>query len=163
MKEILEKWFPFGIVNVVLIYLISNETNNTWGFSYVIILTVFDFFFFSLYDRLKFDKFNFILSKKGLQIVFDKVVERYQKHLDNIDYEAIGVKVDKVQLKRDLSKAKDISELTEMISQSTYSYTLEAVKAKRNSKTAKAIQKTDRDIFKTKAISSELDEIFQEQ
>jgi hypothetical protein len=123
----------------------------------------FNFLFFSLYDRLKFDKFKFGLSKEGLNIVFDKTVEKFQENIDEINYEEVGVQIDRQLLKNQLSKANNITELITMASQLTYHYTLAAVEAKQKKKQVKAFLEEEKEIFKTKKISTALNELFKEK
>jgi len=160
--SLLEKWFPFVIVNIVTIWSIYRNIDNNYLIVCLVVLVAFNFLFFSLYDRLNFDKFKFGLSKEGLNIVFDKAVEKFQENIDEINYEEVGVQIDRQLLKNKLSKANNITDLITMASQLTYHWTLAAVEAKQKKKQVKAFREEE-EILKTKKISTALNELFKEK
>lgn len=160
----MERWIPFLLVNIVSIWaLFMRFSNEMAQYLCLIALAGFNFLYFPLFDRLKFDKFKFALSKDGLDIVFDQVAKGFVDTIDEIDYEGSGVPVKKDEIKNLLSQASSIENLAERVSLLTYKYTLEAVKAKKQVKKVNDFPTDKENIFRTRKISDELAEIFKER
>lgn len=152
----MEKWIPFALVNLVLVILLLLFSGEY--LPVLICLVLFNLIYFPLQARLKNNLSKFILSKKGLSLVFENVVEKVEKQMEEIEFKKERVKVDGDLIRKELTKAEDIIDLFPIVSDMTLKYTLEAVHNKLSVQRRKGSFE-----FKTKKISPNLDQIFLEK
>ena len=155
----MEKWAPFALVNLVFVILLFFGGEYLLGL--LICLAVFNLIYFPLQVRLKNNLSKFILSKKGLSLVFDNVVDKIEKQMNDIEFQKEKVNIDGDKIKNELSKAEDIIDLLPIVSDMTLRYTLEAVHNKLKEQKPQKPQGSFE--FKTKQISPNLDQIFSEK
>jgi hypothetical protein len=149
----MEKWIPFALVNLVLVILLffSGEYLPVL----LICLVLFNLIYFPFQARLRNNLSKFILSKKGLSLFFENVVEKVEKQMEEIEFKKERVKVDGDLIRKELTKAENIIDLFPIVSDITLRYTLEAVHNKQRRKGSFE--------FNTKKISPNLDQIFSEK
>lgn len=152
----MEKWIPFTLVNLVLVILLF--FSGEYLLVLLICLALFNLIYFPFQARLKNNLSKFILSKKGLSLVFENVVEKVEKQMEEIEFKKERVKVDGDLIRKELTKAEDIIDLFQIVSDMTLKYTLEAVHNKLGVQRRKGPFE-----FNTKKISPNLDQIFSEK
>jgi hypothetical protein len=144
----LERWIPFGVVNVIVAILIF--TASPWC---VGILALFDLLYFPLSRRLKKDGFRLFLGKQGLMI---DVAARLERKFAETGLKSAGVDTDKESIQSFLAQGVNDQELAEKIFDLAYRSTMSAVAMKHGS------GRLDEHLFRTKQFGAILDKIFHE-